>query len=206
MATFREIHRTTPETYETHAYAYDQQRTKVFFEKDWLDRFIAHLPADGTVLDIGCGAGVPIAKYLIENGFDLTGVDSSPTMIDISHARFPESEWLVQDMRKLSLSRVFNGIVGWDSFFHLNPVEQRVTLKNFCRHLNVDGALLLTIGDEAGEVLGVVNGQRVYHSSLDPSEYEQILFAAGFARVTIALRDEKCGEHSVLLASGYKRR
>ena len=205
MPTFSDIHRTTPETYEIHARAYDQQRTKVFFEKYWLDRFITSLPAGGSVLDIGCGAGVPIAQYLLDQGFKLTGVDSSPTMIDISRTRFPEGEWVVKDMRELSLSQIFDGIVGWDSFFHLNQDEQRSTLDLFCQHLNPDGALLLTIGDEAGEVLGVVNGQRVYHSSLDPNEYEQILLAAGFAEVTIALRDEKCGEHSVLLASGYQQ-
>jgi SAM-dependent methyltransferase len=204
MPTLREIHRTTPETYEAHARAYDQQRMKIFFEKDWLDRFIAYLPAGGTVLDIGCGAGEPIARYLFDQGLHLTGVDSSATMIAISRSRFPEGEWLEQDMRNLSLSRSFDGIVGWDSFFHLNPPEQRSTLDLFCRHLNPDGALLLTIGHEAGEVLGFVNGQQVYHSSLDPKEYEQILLAAGFAQVAIVLRDKKCGEHSVLLASGYK--
>jgi hypothetical protein len=62
---------------------------------------------------------------------------------------------------------------------------------------------LLAIGDEAGEVLGAVNGQQVYHSSLDPHEYAQILLAAGFPHVTIALGDKKCGEHSELRASGY---
>ena len=204
MPTFREIHRTTRETYEAHALAYDRQRTKKLFEKDWLDRFVACLPAGGTVLDIGCGAGEPISQYLFEKGFNLTGVDSSPTMIALSRSRLPEGEWLEQDMRNLSLSRSFDGLLGWDSFFHLNPHEQRSTLDLFCQHLNPDGALLLTIGHEAGEVLGFVNGQRVYHSSLDPGEYEQILLAAGFSQVTIVLRDKKCGEHSVLLASGYK--
>ena len=205
MSSFSEIHRTTPETYEAHARAYDQQRTKRFLEKEWLDRFIAYLPAGGEVLDVGCGAGVPIAHYVLTQGFSVTGVDSSPTMIAISGSRFPEGRWLEMDMRSLSLSRTFDGIIGWDSFFHLNPDEQRSTLDLFCRHLNRDGALLLTIGHEAGEVLGVVNGQRVYHSSLDPNEYEQILVTAGFAQVTMVLRDQECDEHSVLLASGLRR-
>ena len=106
-------------------------------------------------------------------------------------------------MRALSLPQAFDGIVAWDSFYHLNPDEQRRTLGRFCRHLNPGGALLLTVGDEAGEVLGVVDGEPVYHASLAPDEYRAILGAAGFSDITIVVRDETCGDHSILLASGY---
>ncbi|MEM1270256.1 MAG: hypothetical protein AAGI08_09420 [Bacteroidota bacterium] len=68
MPDFREIHRRTQDTYEAHAAAWDQQRPRVFFERDWLNRFTPCLPAGGTVLDTGCGAGEPIARYLIEEG------------------------------------------------------------------------------------------------------------------------------------------
>ena len=65
-------------------------------------------------------------------------------------------------------------------------------------------ALLLTIGDRAGEVLGLVDGHQVYHSSLNPMEYKEILTSAGFSKVSVVLCDKDCGEHSVLLASGYE--
>lgn len=178
----------------------------MLFEKDWLDRFISYLPDGGEILDVGCGAGEPIAHYLLTQHFKLTGIDASQTMIDISSSRFPRGNWIVVDMRNMSLPQTFDGIIAWDSFFHLNPDEQRGTLEVFCRHLNSGGVLLLTIGDEVGEVLGVVNGEQVYHSSLDPDEYRGILRSAGFSKVTLVLRDENCGEHSVLLASGYEGR
>lgn len=204
MSSLRDIHNGTIETYEAHARAWDKQRPKVFSEKGWLDRFVAYLPAGGEVLDIGCGAGVPISQYLLRQGFNLTGVDASPTMLDISRSRFPEGKWIVMDMRSLSLPQSFDGIIGWDSFFHLDPDEQRAALSSFCRHLNPEGALLLTIGDKADEVLGMVDGQHVYHSSLDPAEYEEILLSLGFSAVTIVLCDRNCGKHSVLLASGFR--
>lgn len=50
-----QLHRTTIDTYQAHASAWDQQRPKILFEKEWLDRFLANLPDGGTVLDVGDG-------------------------------------------------------------------------------------------------------------------------------------------------------
>jgi SAM-dependent methyltransferase len=50
-------------------------------EADWLDRFRSLLPCFPTVLDIGCGSGEPMGRYLIEQGCSLMGVDSAPEMI-----------------------------------------------------------------------------------------------------------------------------
>jgi len=86
-------------------------------EADWLDRFRSLLPCCPTVLDIGCGIGEPMGRYLIEQGCSLTGVDSAPEMIAICETRLPQQTWRVGDMRSLSLDQVFNGILAWDSFF-----------------------------------------------------------------------------------------
>ena len=201
---FPEIHKKTIDVYEKHASAWDEQRPTVFFEKKWIDRFIACLPPGGEVLDVGCGSGIPIAQYLLKQNFQVTGVDAAPAMVKISSSRFPQGKWLVMDIRSLHLPQKFDGIVGWDSFFHLDQAEQRLALDVFCRHLKQNGALLLTIGDKPGEVLGTVDGQQVYHASLDPTEYKEILTSAGFTDVTMVLCDKDCGDHSVLLASGYR--
>ncbi|HET9535401.1 MAG TPA: class I SAM-dependent methyltransferase, partial [Mesorhizobium sp.] len=89
------------------------------FEKTWLDQFRALLPPAGPILDIGCGSAAPVATYLIELGYPVVGVDSSPAMIDVCRGHFPKQEWIVADMRKLALPRQFSGILAWDSFFHL---------------------------------------------------------------------------------------
>ncbi len=71
--------------------------------------------------DLGCGSAEPIARYFIEKGCNLTGVDSSPALIGICKSRFPDQEWIVNDMRTLSLDRRFDGIRAWNSIFHLRP-------------------------------------------------------------------------------------
>ncbi len=113
--------------YERHAHEWvgDRSRQTQFFEKGWLDRFTAMVPAGATILDLGCGPAKPMAAYLLAQGFDVCGVDSSPTMIALARANFPDRQWLVADMRTLALGRRFAGIMAWDSFFHLDFDDQR---------------------------------------------------------------------------------
>lgn len=200
MSNFKEIHQNTKKTYNQHAKAWDRHRSKKFVEQYWLDKFINTLPIGGKVLDVGCGAGEPIAAYLIKNGFDLTGSDIAPAMLEICRTRFPSAQWIEMDMRQLDLPTKFDGIISWDAFFHLNQTEQRNTLKLFSEHLNDNGVLLITIGHEAAEVIGTVEGDPVYHSSLAPEEYKKILYSLGFTQITIKLKDENCNFHSILLA------
>src|SRR5262245_54507068 len=110
------------EHYVRHAQAWDaDRRASVWNDKPWHDRFIAALPKGGSVLDLGCGSGAPVAQSMVERGLHVTGVDSSPTLISFCRQRLPDQEWVVADMRSLPLSREFNGVLAWDSFFHLKP-------------------------------------------------------------------------------------
>jgi hypothetical protein len=56
------------EIYQRHAGAWSRDRGERLAEKAWLDRFLALLPRDAAVLDLGCGSGIPIARHLIERG------------------------------------------------------------------------------------------------------------------------------------------
>jgi SAM-dependent methyltransferase len=77
--------------YERHAHHFDADRRRdPLVEKAWLDRFDSLLPPGASVLDIGCGHGEPIARYLIEQGFDVSGIDTSPTLISLCRSRFPD--------------------------------------------------------------------------------------------------------------------
>lgn len=68
--------------YERHAEAWDRNRlADLVIERAWMERFVALLPPGGAVLDLGCGSGQPMARHLLERGFAVVGVDSSPTLI-----------------------------------------------------------------------------------------------------------------------------
>jgi len=186
--------------YQRHAQAYDRLRGRSLFEKPWLDAFAALLPAGGSILDIGCGMGEPIARYAIDAGFPVVGVDSSPSLIDLCRTRFPDSEWLVADMRDLDLGRRFDGILAWDSFFHLRAEEQRAMFARFAAHAQPGAPLMFTSGSSEGEAIGSYCGEPLYHASLDPESYERLLETHGFTVRAHMDDDPECGHHTVWLA------
>jgi SAM-dependent methyltransferase len=186
--------------YQENAAAFDEMRGRSLFEKPWLDRFASLLPAGGTILDIGCGMGEPIAAYLISRGFRLTGCDSSPAMIALCRERFPNQEWIVGDMRALDLGRRFDGLIAWHSSFHLTQDDQRALFPRFAAHSAPGGHLMFTSGEDEGVRIGEWMGEPLYHASLAPDDYRRLLRENGFDVVDCRLRDPECGGATVWIA------
>lgn len=187
---------------KAHDWAADRRRQtqRHFFEQSWLDRFLDLVPNGGSVLDIGCGFGQPIAAYLIAQGRAVTGVDSSPTMIGLSRHDFPDQDWHVADMRMLDLGRGFDGILAWGSFFHLDFDAQRHMFPIFAPHAAPGAPLMFTSGPEHGQAIGNLHGEPLFHASLAQDEYRALLGANGFTVVAAHMNDADCGGHSVWLA------
>lgn len=186
--------------YQRRAHEWDRKRGRSLFEKLWLDRFIGLLPERGSVLDIGCGTGEPITRYLIGKDLAATGVDAAASMISTCRTRFPDHDWIVADMRTLSLGRRFDGLLAWDSFFHLRPEDQRSMFAVFAAHAAVGSALMFTSGPSYGHVIGELQGDPLYHASLDVTEHRSLLQAHGFSVVAHVVEDPNCGGHTVWLA------
>lgn len=186
--------------YRRHAQKWIALRQGRFIERSWLDRFSETLPQTATVLDLGCGAGVPIASYLLANGYDVTGIDSSPELIDAAQARFADGHWQVSDMRGLDLNAQFDGLLGWHSMFHLTPDDQRNLFSVFRRHAAKGATLMFTSGTQAGETLGVFEGEPLYHAGLDAQEYRSLLDASGFEVIDHVVEDPDCGGATIWLA------
>lgn len=185
--------------YQRHAHAWDRERSRSLTEKPWLDKFLALLPPQASILDLGCGSAEPIARYFIEQGYKLTGVDSSPAFIALCQQRFPDHEWIVGDMRELSLDRRFDRILAWDSFFHLCPADQRRMFSIFRRHAAPEAGLMFTSGTSHGEAIGTYKGEPLYHASLDEEEYRSLLRENGFDVVAHAVADPACDGHTIWL-------
>jgi SAM-dependent methyltransferase len=196
--TMEDVKRQTQSVYKTHAAAWDAQRNRSLFERPWLDRLLARTSPNDTALDVGCGAGEPIARYILERDRRVCGVDFAEPMLAMARTRFPGARWINADMRDLELGECFAGVIAWDSFFHLSPDEQRSTIPRLARHVASGGCLLLTVGPSASERIGSVSGEPVYHASLSIDEYEERLRGVGMEVEDFVPEDPGCAGHSVL--------
>jgi len=191
--------------YQRHGAAWAALRGSRLMERSWFERFCALLPERGSVLDIGCGSGLPLGAALRERGFAVTGVDGSSAMLELFAFNLPECPFHLMDMRSLSLGKKFGGILAWDSFFHLSQEDQRGMFPLFAGHAKPGAALMFTSGPVAGEALGELEGETLYHASLDPDEYTRLLDSHGFEVVHHIAQDPQCGQHTVWLARKRQR-
>jgi SAM-dependent methyltransferase len=187
--------------YARHAREFDHVRTRSLMELPYLERVAGLAPPPGKLLDVGCGSGEPIARYFIEKGYQVTGVDFVDEMLAMCRARFPRMTWLAMDMRHLDLPERFDVVIAWDSFFHLEPDEQRAMFPRFSRHTAAGGVLMFTSGTtEGGAVGGDLCGDRLYHGSLSTDEYARRLDESGYDVVLHRAQDLACGGHTVWMA------
>jgi predicted TPR repeat methyltransferase len=186
--------------YTRHAEQFDRARKRDLLEQPYLDAALEAMTPAGEALDLGCGAGEPIARYLVDRGHRVTGVDVAEPMIELCRSRFPEMTWLHRDMRALELRKRFNLIIAWDSFFHLDHADQRAMFPTFAQHGAVDSLLLFTSGVSKGVAIGELFGDELFHSSLDTQEYREWLEKFGYSVLIHRVEDPNCGSRTVWLA------
>src|SRR5262245_32651402 len=187
--------------YERHALAWDADRRRSGWnDKLWYARFMAQMPRPARVLDLGCGSGWPVARHLAAGGLRVTGVDSSPTLIRLCRRRLPDHDWIVADMRTLSLSCRFEGVLAWDSYFYLDHDDQRRMFDVFAAHAKPGTILMFNARPRHGEAIGSYRGDPLYHASLQAREYRRLLAHSGFEVVDYVSNDARAGGRRVWLA------
>jgi len=188
------------QSYDKIAEWFDKTRSRDLMERPYLELLTEHLQDGATILDLGCGTGEPIMRFLLQHPFKVTGVDGSSAMIKKAQQRFPEATFILSDMRHIALDQRFDAIIAWHSFFHLPPSDQKTMFKVFAKHLKPKGWLLFTTGNEAGECFNENHGENLYHASLNAADYTQLLTAQNLQVVKHVADDPECGSATVWLA------
>jgi uncharacterized protein YceH (UPF0502 family) len=125
------------------------------FERWLLDRVVAHA-AGGPVVEVGSGPG-HVTAYLAEGGAAASGIDLSPAMVDEARRRFPDVDFQVGDLRRLSrpaTSAAWSAVLAWYSLIYLAASELPAAIAALVRPLAPGGWLVLAFhaGDEVRHV------------------------------------------------------
>jgi len=139
-------------------------------------RWAKALPAGASILDLGCGTGVPISDTLLQERFAVYGVDASETLIATFRERFPGVPAECSRVEEsLFFSRSFDAAVAWGLMFLLPADTQRRLIGKVAHALNRPGHFLFTAPKKAGTWTDVMTGLPSY--SLGHEGYERELVA-----------------------------
>jgi 2-polyprenyl-3-methyl-5-hydroxy-6-metoxy-1,4-benzoquinol methylase len=123
----------------------------------------------GPILDLACGTGT-MAIRMAQQGYQVTGVDIIPEMIDWSAkkaaAQSVSIEWLLADARTFHLDKQFSFIYMLGNAFQhfLTRDDQEALLARVCEHLQPEGCFLFCTRNPSPR-----NISEVRYS--DPQEY-----------------------------------
>jgi ubiquinone/menaquinone biosynthesis C-methylase UbiE len=148
-----------------------------------LDKLIASVPKDGTVLDAGCGAGVPITELLV-NHFDVTGVDFSEEQISRARQLVPRAQFLCADLRTVEFpAAYFDAICAYYSIIHIPRQDHAAVLKRFERFLRPGGVALLCLGagDLPSDTVPDFLGAPMFWSHFDAKTSTRLVEQSGLA-------------------------
>ncbi len=167
----------------------------------WVDRFASRVQPGGTILDLGCGAGVPVARTLVEKGFEVTGVDLSPGQIERARQLVPSGNFVAADMTEVEFpARTFDGICAFYSIIHVPREKHAALFASVRRWLRPSGVALLVLGAEDWE------GEEEYlegvpmawsHFGLD--ENRRLLEAVGLQVIDEGIVPDPPGAHWFVL-------
>lgn len=160
-----------------------------------------------SILELGCGAGVPCTQLLASRGYKVTANDISEAQIALARERLPPSVTLIQgDMMQLEFDQQFDAVLAMYSLFHLPRDEQTVMLRRIFHWLKSGGRLLANFpetefasaSDEAW--LGGTQGA-MHWSGWGRTETKRLLLDIGFEveidEVVIDVEDENGASRNV---------
>jgi SAM-dependent methyltransferase len=126
----------------------------------WLDQLIARLPAGVGVLDLGCGAGLPVGRDLQDRGFVVTGIDGSARQIELARGNVPGATFIQADMTSVEFAAAsFGAVTAFYAITHVPRDQHSELFLHMTNWLQPGGFLLASLGAEAapdwtGEWLG----------------------------------------------------
>ena len=170
----------------------------------WLGRLRDLVPSGGRVLDLGCGAGVPVARDLARD-HRVVGVDVSGVQLGRAQRLVPHAAYVQADIATVAFRHgVFDAVVCLYALIHVPVDDHRAVLARIASWLRPGGVLMIITGHTATDSverdwLGVP-GATMCWSHADWATYRRWLDELGYVLVHDEFVTEGDGGHHLAVA------
>ncbi len=172
-------------------------------EARFLKKLMEMIPPKGKILDLGSGVGIPVDMYLVDQGFQLTGIDISIKHIQKAQKSVPGANFLHQDFTKINFQpNSFDAIISFYALFHIPRTEHDSLFKKIYSLLNDKGVVILTLGCNNIEldIDEFIGASKMAWSSFSAKKNKELLHENGFKIVYEEEEDEENEHHLWILA------
>lgn len=170
----------------------------------WVQILAERLPEGSSVLDIGCGCGLPATRLLAQR-FDVTGIDFSPIQINRAKALVPAARFLCGDIAAQFFAPAsFSAVVSFYAIIHMPLAEHCELFEKIAKWLRPSGYFLATVGYDAWtgmeeEYLGVPGGKMCWSHADEPTNVRWMQEAGLYVHWTKFVPEGDSG-HSLIFA------
>lgn len=155
--------------YNKIAEKYSKQR-KIYQSKPLLLKFLRYLPKSSKVLDLGCGAGIPVSKFLADKGCKVVGIDFSDGMLKLARKNVHAAGFIKMNITKMKFKEnSFDGAVSFYAIIHIPRKYHPKIYRNLHKMLKPGGVLFAnasgtsTWEETAKDYMGVPMFWSFYH-------------------------------------------
>ena len=147
----------------------------------YLIRLADRLAADSLILDLGCGAGLPVDRWLIDHGHRVAGLDISEAMLALARQNVPEASYQRRDMASLEAGEYSaDAVVSFFAMFHIDRRCHRALCRRVRSYLRPGGLFLVTTGRSDWEGEQDFLGVRMTWSHFDTAANKDLIEDSGF--------------------------
>jgi cyclopropane fatty-acyl-phospholipid synthase-like methyltransferase len=148
----------------------------------YLGVLLDNLSGGATVLDLGCGSGALLTRYLAER-FHVTGVELSSRMVQLAQRNVPSATFICADMAWVTFPpNSFDGACAFYSLTHLPREDLPPLLHKVASWLKSGGLFVASMssGEDTGSIEDDwVGGVPMYFAGWASAKNEELVENAG---------------------------
>ncbi len=148
----------------------------------YLERLNRLLDPNSLILDLGCGAGLPVDRWLVDRGHRVIGLDISDTMLALAKHNVPEAQYEMRDIATLANGEFcVDAVVSFFTIIHIDRRDHRDLLNRIRSWMPKGGVMLITMGRSDWEGQEDFYGVNMEWSHFDRETNHRLIGESGFS-------------------------